>query len=232
MGSARSSAAINNAEWCDVVCRTHGVDTRFDEAAWTSRTRTPPYYPDAVTLVADPSVPDLLDRIDTSPGCSIKDSFASLDLTTNGFRVLFDADWIVRTPTARGREASSAGWTIVRDLDAFSRWEQAWRGVDGPPGVLRSDLLGYESVAVLVAREGDRVVAGAVLNRSAEVVGISNFFAAPDIAAVSWDGCVAFASTLFPGSTFVGYAAGVELAMALAGGFESAGPLRVWVRDG
>jgi hypothetical protein len=232
MGSARSSAAVNNAEWCDVVCRTHGVEATFDETAWTSRTRTPPYYPDAVTLIADPSVGDLLSRIDASPGCSIKDSFASLDLTTDGFRVLFEAEWIVRTPTAHRREAPSTGWTIVRDLDAFSRWEHAWRGVDGPAGVLRGDLLGHDSVVLLGVQDEDRVVAGAVLNRSADVVGISNFFAAPDIAAASWVSCVAFASSLFPRSTMVGYASGDDLAIARAGGFDTAGPLRVWVRDG
>lgn len=88
-------AAANNAEWCDLVCRTYGAQTRFDEDAWTSRTRTPPGYPDAVTLVPHPSAPDLLARIDTSAGCSIKDSFASMDMTTYGFRVLFDAQWIV-----------------------------------------------------------------------------------------------------------------------------------------
>jgi hypothetical protein len=55
-------AAANNAEWCDLVCGTHGAQTRFDEDAWTSRTRTPPGYPDAVTLVPDPHINDL-DRL-------------------------------------------------------------------------------------------------------------------------------------------------------------------------
>ena len=33
-------AAANNAEWCDVVCRTHGLDPTVDGDAWTSRVRT------------------------------------------------------------------------------------------------------------------------------------------------------------------------------------------------
>ena len=233
MGSRTGSlAAANNAEWCDVVCRTHGIDTTFERDAWTSRTRTPPYYPDAVTLVADPSVPELLDRIDGSAGCSIKDSFASLDLTTYGFRVLFEAEWIVRAPTARQAAEPTAGWTLVRDLDVFAAWERAWRGGDGPPGVLRGELLEYDSVAVLGAPVGDQIVAGAVLNRSSEVVGISNFFADPGTAAASWEGCIAFVSALFPRSTLVGYASDVELDIVCAHGFETAGPLRVWVREG
>jgi len=83
MASWQTMAAANNAEWCDLICRTHGAQTRFDENAWTSRTRTPPGYPDAVTLVPDLAVPDLLTRVDTSVGCSIKDSFTSLDLATS-----------------------------------------------------------------------------------------------------------------------------------------------------
>jgi hypothetical protein len=91
VASWQTMAAANNAEWCDLVCGTHGAQTRFEEDAWTSRTRTPPGYPDAVTLVPHPSVSDLLTRIDSAAGCSIKDSFSTLDLTSYGFKVLFDA---------------------------------------------------------------------------------------------------------------------------------------------
>src|SRR4051794_19758091 len=132
MVSWRSMAAVNNAEWCDVVCRTHGLETAFDHDAWTCRTRTPPYYPDAVTLVPEPSVPELLTRIDAFAGCSIKDSFASLDLATYGFRVLLDAEWIVRAPAVRRPTAPTLGWEVVRDGAAFAEWEGAWRGHDGP----------------------------------------------------------------------------------------------------
>src|SRR5690349_13349736 len=100
MESWRGFAALNNAQWCDLICRSHGARTRFDDVAWTSSTRTPPYYPDAVTLIPDLSVPDLLARIDSSAGCSIKDSFASLNLTEHGFRLLFEAQWIVHSDAA------------------------------------------------------------------------------------------------------------------------------------
>ena len=46
-------AARNNALWCDAVARAHGVKATLDDTAWTSPTRTPPYYPDAVTLSPD-----------------------------------------------------------------------------------------------------------------------------------------------------------------------------------
>lgn len=124
-----AQAASNNAEWCDLVCRSHGLDTSVDEQAWTSRTRTPLYYPDSVTLSPDVSVTELLERIDTAVGCSIKDSFASLDLAPFGFEVLFEAQWVERGPAGRLRTGST--WEVVETRELFVAWEQAWRGV-GP----------------------------------------------------------------------------------------------------
>jgi hypothetical protein len=134
-------AAANNAEWCDLVCGTHGAQTRFDEDAWTSRTRTPAWFPDAVTLVPHLSVPDLLTRIDTAAGCSIKDSFASLDMTAYGFKVLFDAQWMVHRSILIQPGPASLRWEVVYDEDGLLAWEQAWRGSDGPAGVFRPELL-------------------------------------------------------------------------------------------
>src|SRR3954462_805415 len=93
-------AARNNAEWCDLVCRTHGIETAFSDRAWVALRRSPRSYPDAVTLSPLPSVGDVLSRIDTSAGCSVKDSFATLDLAEDGFRVLFEAEWIHRPAAA------------------------------------------------------------------------------------------------------------------------------------
>lgn len=223
-------AARNNAEWCDAVCRSRGAATQFRDDAWTTPTRSPTYYPDAVTLVPDLSVADLLSRIDAADGCSVKDSFASLDLTGHGFRVLFDAEWMFRTGAPAAPAGGDARWEVVRAVDSFDEWVEAWRGDDGPVGVLRAELLEDESVAVLAARVGDRVVAGAICNRSANAVGISNFFATDGVTAPTRSGCLALASSHFATATFVGYESGAELAAAHRDGFEVAGQLRVWIR--
>ena len=89
-------AARDNALWCDAVCRAHGIVGRLARDAWTSPVRTPPFYPDAVTLVADVDPAALLARIDDGPGASIKDAFSSLDLAPYGYAVLFEATWIER----------------------------------------------------------------------------------------------------------------------------------------
>lgn len=67
------------------MCRAHGWAGTVDDRAWTSARRTPPLYPDAVTLSATASVSEVLDRVDAGEGCSVKDSFARLDLSADGF---------------------------------------------------------------------------------------------------------------------------------------------------
>ena len=106
MDDRLASAVIDNARWCHLVCSTHGIVGRFDEDAWVSPRRTPPMYPDAVTLSDDVLIEALLSRIDRTAGCSIKDSFSTLDLTAEGFVVLFDAQWLWRA-AAPGRAASA-----------------------------------------------------------------------------------------------------------------------------
>jgi len=117
---------------------------------------------------------------------------------------------------------------VVLDRAGLAAWEQAWQRRDGPPGVFRAGLLDHDSVSVLAARVGDRV-AGAIMNRSSRVVGMSNLFTEDRVASVSLSGLLALARTLFPGSTFVGYESGQTLVAARTHRFEAVGPLRVWI---
>jgi hypothetical protein len=217
------AAARNNAHWCGLVCRSHAIVTRFDRDAWVAVTRSPDMYPDAVTL--DPAVDPaaLLPRIDQSPGCSVKDSFASLDLTEAGLQVLFDAEWIYRDPP----EAASipAGWMVVSSSDELSDWGAA----HGGGSVFRPELLADPDVVIIAARGEEGLVAGAIGNRSDGVVGVSNLFTTvdPDWA---WAGAVAAIADTFPGYPLVGYESGEDLAAAHRAGFASLGPLRVWLR--
>src|SRR5690242_20940861 len=43
-------AARNNAEWCDIFCRSRGVPGIFHADAWASPIRTPARYPDGIAL--------------------------------------------------------------------------------------------------------------------------------------------------------------------------------------
>ena len=82
--------------------------------------RSPPFYPDAVTLSRSASADVVLRDIDTSPGCSVKDSFANLDLRPYGFRVLFEAGMDLSARPAPHRRTA---WKVVTDPADFGAWE-------------------------------------------------------------------------------------------------------------
>jgi hypothetical protein len=197
---------------------------------WTSNTRSPVLYPDAISLDPQTTVDEVLERVDRSPGCSIKDSFATLDAESHGFCTLFDAQWIVREPAQRLHPAQGMDWAVVNGTDEFVAWERAWRGQTGPVDVLRSSLLAVPSVTLLATFVGDEIVGGAILNRSSGVIGISNFFAPDDSISEMWQGFLAFTDTLFPAATLVGYESGGNLSAARKLGFVTAGPLQVWIK--
>ncbi|MFD6528990.1 hypothetical protein [Streptomyces sp. NPDC060184] len=241
-GSAR-----NNAEWCAVMSRTHGVPGRFGAQAWTAPARTPPYYPDAVTLVPGADPAGVAGGIDlTAPGATVKDSFADLDLTARGFRVLFEAAWIHR-PAGPPAAFSGTPWEVVEDPDAVRAWAHAWDGGDGDADLFRPALLDDPDTFLLAARERDgAVTAGAVASRSGDapgdgvpggsgvggVLGLSNVFARDGGAGAAWPGALDAAHRLFPALPVVGYEHGEDLDTALRHGFTATGPLRVWLHHG
>jgi len=95
----------NNAWWCHAVCASDGILGHFGQSLWSSPTRTPPLYPDAITLtprVSAAHVAATLDR--TRLGYSVKDSFADLDLTAYGLNPLFGASWISLERAARSAQ--------------------------------------------------------------------------------------------------------------------------------
>jgi len=234
---ARLVAAVNdNARWCHLVCSTHGIAGRFDEDAWVSARRTPPMYPDAVTLDDDVSTEALLARIDRAAGCSIKDSFATLDLTAAGFDVLFDGQWLWRA-RATPPGASALRWDLVERPEDLRAWSLA----HGGGSTFSPALLEERSVTILAARDRrGGLVAGAVATEDDEAIGISNVFAvgvdddgeraAPGFAAVFAEATAAIVRQ-FPDRSVVGYLSTGRLAAARAAGFEMIGPLRVWLLE-
>ncbi|WP_371750034.1 hypothetical protein OG302_06770 [Streptomyces sp. NBC_01283] len=232
------AAARNNAEWCDAVCRAHGLPGEFGAGVWSSARRTPPLYPDAATLTAGADARDVVSRIDTaSPGCSVKDSFADLDLEPWGFEVLFEAQWIHRPAgEAPGGGSSEVRWEPLGSADSLPAWETAWGGGDEPTGLFRPELLADgETTTFLAGHAAGRIVAGAIASPGDAVLGISNLFAtddAPGGEAAAWAGCLAEAARRWPDLPVVGYESGESLDVAMSQGFTPVGPLRVWLHTG
>ena len=212
------------ATWCDLLCRLHRFAQAGDARLWWSARRTPDLVPDAITLVADLPVLDVLGRIDDSPGASVLDAFAALDLADQGWTADPDAFWIARPPGAAAERATTPSFAVVRERFVFTAW---CRAAGGPDGAVPTGLRRASGVTVL-GREGTAgFTDGAIVHRTAiggtSVAGVWHAFGA-------WGHVAAAAAHRHPEAWLVGYASGPDLATARAAGFSAVGPLRAWSR--
>lgn len=216
-----AEAATCNAGWCDAVCRSLSLPTRWSDEAWTVAERSPDGYPDAVTLSPKAEAHNVLQRVDGGVGCSVKDSFAVLDLEPWGFRVLFKATWIRRT-AARAIGPVTLDWREVRSAAELDQWSSGHDlDIFGPALLDIGDLRFFHS--------GPGSGAGFALNRVGRVVGVSNIFVGQEDPIVVWSDLVAVAARTNPGMDLAGYELGEDLRSAAAVGFIQTGPLQVWM---
>ncbi len=188
---------------------------------WVNAQAVPRFYPNAVTLRHDVAAIDeqrasldILARSNPPGRWSVKDSFATLDLSRRGFDLLFDARWIRQLPLLIARASSDFAWRRVDASDNFP-----------------ADLFADENFAMFAGSRSGEVVAGGTLYRAEKVVGLSNVVAEPGDAVAVFRDLVALAAGLFPGLPIVGYESGNELTAAVNAGFELGDELRIWVSE-
>jgi len=210
------AAALNNARWCDAVCRAHGHAGRFLPHMWVNAATVPRFYPNAVTLaVGDAaleeqrSTVEILQKSNLPGRWSVKDSFNKLDLSRRGFEVLFEANWIRSEMPGEGPSSD-----IV--------WTREEKGTADLP-------FGDPAFAMFKGRRGFKVVAGFMLYRAEDVVGVTNVVAETSDAAAVWRSLTLLSAQTFPRLPLVGYESGRELKAAVKAGFEAGDKLRVWV---
>lgn len=218
-----AAAIDNNAAWCATVCAAHGVRSRHGPTTWHTEPGPPRYYPDVVTLTRDATAAKVAQLVAARPAAGVKDSFAQLALSPHGFRALFDARWLAWLPD--DARAPAVRWSEIRTPDALTAWQAAWAAAPEdrgtfPPGLLHGDT------RFLALRDGDTIVAGCAVYRSARVVGISNAFGPIDRAA-AWAAALA---ELGDREAVVGYEAPDDAAALVEAGARDLGPLRVWLR--
>lgn len=217
----------NNAWWCHAVCASDGILGYFGQLLWSSPTRTPLLYPDAITLRPRVSVARVAAAIDrTSLGYSVKDSFADLDLTAYGFKPLFDASWIsMERPALPPPATRSAHWSTLTSETDLDRWITAWG--DSATYRFSPSLLADARVSFLAGDRDGELIAGAIAFDSAGVVGISNLFGPTRSLADVWFD-VAHLVRQTTDVPIVGYESGTPLEAAQDVGFRCVGPLTVW----
>ena len=224
-------AALNNAEWCAAVWRSHGLPVETAHGLWFCPRPTPRYYPNVVTveLGADLArqVRFINDLSRSAPDLdlSVKDSFACLELLEAGLRPLFDARWLWRDAPSSVEDEDALTWRRISSDQGLERWERAWLADDlEHERIFRPGLLQSEQTAVLAGfdLEGD-MRAGGVMHDAAGVLGVTNIFGSRRRFLSALD-------ALRLGRPVVAYEAGDDLGSARRNGFEVLGPLRVWVR--
>jgi len=222
-------AALNNAEWSGIVTRAHGLRDLLVDNLWSSPTRTPDLYPDAVTLRSGVPTSAVLAAVDTGAGCSVKDSFADLDLGRHGFRVLLEGRWVGRDQEPGGPARPELSWTTASTEAELEAFGVGWGSGAGHP--FRPPLLRDPRVRILTGRRRDGgLVAGAALNDTGPVTGISNVFGIGIDPDQVWADLTGTLARWLPGRPLVGWSDEGDLAAALGSGFRVLGPLRVWLR--
>lgn len=229
-------AAVNNAVWCDAVCRARGGATMFAGGLWRHADPSPPYFPSAVTLSAEVGDEAVLQALRDAPGgdsVGVKDSFCRLDLASAGFMKLFEARWLWREPTAAAPGAARLRWQVVDAPVLLSSWTRAWwpdPAADPPtPAVFGTPLLADPAVQLLAGLDGEQLVAGAAVTLSDGVTGLSCCFFPPAQAAWLRVELLQAVEARHPGRPLVTYHQGEELQALLGLGFIDVGPLQVWL---
>jgi hypothetical protein len=225
------AAVANNALWCDAVCRAHGFPGVFGARLWVSTHHELTFYPNVITLRPDVTARETALARTSARGWAVKDSFARLDLAAEGLTLLFEAEWIARTPGPTAPREPGLSWDTVTNAGELERWETAWAGGDRPATALfRPELLADPHCAILACRRDRDLIAGIIAYTAAGVTGISNLFGAGLAAGPLWASALQAVAAFRPQQPIVGYEHGTDLAAARQAGCQALGPLRVWAR--
>lgn len=227
----RQKLAIeNNVSWCDLIFRTNDQKTDLYPQYWINRGIQIPYYPDFITRTPSLSF-QVHDTIKKLPvGSYIKDSFATLDLTTLGYDKLFKNTWLTWCPESNQQIGSDHSpdnsIETIKSPKHLAKWMTTWEPegktaslIFHPKLLLNSDI---KFVAVVVE---NKVIAGAVFNiNPVGTVGISNLFGNKN----NQQKIISFTIRSYPEHTIVTYGSDNEIAMYQKLGFVTAGALTVW----
>lgn len=218
-------AAGNNADLYEAVCVAHDIPVVRTESVLKLLAPPPPYFSDLVTLAPGVSV----EVEATKPG-GFKDGFYDIDASVFGYQLLFEASWIwyEGSPTHEAK----LRWEAAQSESELDEWHDRWWGLHAAertsiylPGMVYDPALRF-----LTAYQDDVPIGCGLLNRSQDVVGISNLFAFEAGNELIWADIATIAASHFPGMPFCGYERDDALNHALANGFNSVGKLRVWIQ--
>lgn len=234
MNPLLQNAVLNNAQWCDAVCRLNKAPGTFLKDYWLNLKQVPEFYPNIITIspIAQKSrsVDELYSLINTNKGSlSIKDSFAELDLKDQKFKKIFEGEWIGYEPTRI--DGVMTRWQRIHFPKRFDKWVENWKTqykTNFSP--FPAQILKNEDIWICGEYSEERFVKGAILYIKDNTIGISNIFSSEPITHAFWEELIGFIGVQFPGAQVVGYENGDRYQASIRAGFTPLGELVVWSR--
>lgn len=229
-------AICNNNELYEAILSSQDIKSHKTDSIWYSLENTPPFYSNLVTVSKEWKPDDVFRNIDFNyekenwEEWSIKDSFAVLDLTEFGFTKLFDAQWMYLEANdfIATENSGNLHYKIVDNEETLSAWRLVW-DIDEQIGkqIFSPKLLNNSKVFIVAGYKEQQIVSGCFVNKTGNVLGVSNFFA-PDREIYYWSDIIRFIRESVKCLDIVGYERNELVDKLHFLGFESIGNLTVW----
>ncbi len=230
-------ASNNNLALYKSVFASHGIELQTTKEIYYTTERTPPLYSNLATRSSEWIPEEIFGEIDKNckerkwSDWSIKDSFQCLDLTSHGFEKLFDSQWLyLESGAFTPQNNEEIRFEIVTDSDGLQKWVEVWgEGIELGHSIYKTELLEDDSVYFVVGYKDSEPDCVALLNKSDDVIGVSNFFV-PDDTVSKWSSLVSFIYSEIEVKDIVGYEDAETLEKITTLGFEPVGRLTIWLK--
>lgn len=218
-------AVEDNVAWCSCICSAHGSNETASARAWANFGISPPFYPNIITRKkgAQQEVDGLIRKVhesNRSRRWGIKDSFAELTLTEQGFDRVLAGHWYGGTVSG----SRTACWQKISSLAELRLWEHAWGPQDETifPGALLDD----SRIGFWFKGAPNAIEAGFISFDSGFSLGLSNWFSRGNQSFGQME-ILQAAGSVSRGLPIVCWSTD-DLA-ADDGGLSELGPLQVWI---
>lgn len=236
MKNKRQKAIRNNNDLYKEIFESQNIESSRTDSIWYCLDKTPPLYSNLVTISEEWKPDEVFRNIDRRyedekwEEWSIKDSFGLLDLTGYGFAKLFDAQWIYLEAAKFPTESGNLRYEIVKNERDLAKWRLAWDS-DQKLGeqIFSPKLLNNPKVFFVAGYDEKQIVSGCFVNRTDEVLGISNFFS-PESDSGYWSETISFIFDSIKRADIVGYEQKDMVDKLRSLEFETVGNLTVWLK--
>jgi hypothetical protein len=239
MNAKLAKAILNNNELYEAVFSPQQIKSYKNDLIWYCLEETPPFYSNLVTVSENWRPDKIFEEIDRNfkkenwEKFSIKDSFSVLDLTKFGFKKLFDAQWIYLEAEnfKPQKQSGKLNYKIVKNEIELKKWKIAWDADENiGNSIFYPQMLNDPKVFFVTGFDKDKIVSGCLINKTPDVLGISNFFA-PVETIDYWSEMINFIFDSIKCTDVVGYERSNFARELQTLGFEDVGDLTVWLKE-